>query len=308
MPNISAMPNSAHICLGVCTYQRPQMLLRCLLALRQLAAPEGTRLSIIIVDNEAEPACADLLDGMDGSLHYVHEPRRGIPMARNAILDKAASLSADWIAMLDDDQMVSSVWLTWMWWAAQRCDAAVVYGVVERLLPVPAPRWAFEETPRRRWDMNARWVPTNGVLFRANLADAFGVPLRFDERLALTGGEDRDFFSRAYGVRMVKTPEAISFETVPASRLTFRAQVARVYAEAMVATRQNRGHAKELPRTMLRGVLAIAVSPVAWLFARHAGRKQFLKGTKHMARVAGMVAGLLPGSAMPQLYRTIHGG
>jgi glycosyltransferase involved in cell wall biosynthesis len=36
---------------------------------------------------------------------YVHEPRRGIAQARNAAMAKALEIGADWLAMIDDDEV-----------------------------------------------------------------------------------------------------------------------------------------------------------------------------------------------------------
>lgn len=314
MNNCAAIRNSTHICLGVCTYQRPEMLLRCLLSIRRLKEPPGTRLSVVVVDNEPQPVSGALVDSFSSNgnaqpFHYVHEPRRGIPQARNAVLDKARALGADWIAMLDDDQLVGDDWLFWMWWSAEQTSADVVYGAVERLLPEPLPAWAFEGPPRHRWKYDMQWVPTNGVLFRAGLSDACARPLRFDESLALTGGEDRDFFGRAYDgdAKIIQTPQAVAQEIVPASKLTFRAQISRVYAESVVTTGRDPSNAWKLPRTLIRGTLALASAPIAWLYARRTGRRQLLKGAKHLARVAGMAVALWPWAPTPEIYRTIHG-
>jgi succinoglycan biosynthesis protein ExoM len=297
------------------------MLLQCLSSLKPLKEPEGVHLSIVIVDNEAAPACAALVQSFareNVPFHYVHEPRRGISMARNAILDKAAQIGADWIAMLDDDQVVKSDWLHCMCEAVRLEEADVVQGTAQPGLPDPLPIWAFPKPKRKDWKRNATHAATNGVLFKASLVDRMGAPLRFDERFGLVGGGDRDFFRRAFhaGARIVWTPEAVSTESVPASKLTFRAQITRTYYGAIVAARQDhsyygliptlKGSAVKTMGALVGGLLAILLAPVAALHEERGGRKQLLKGSKRLATAAGIVVGLL-GSVQPQLYRTIHG-
>jgi hypothetical protein len=53
----------------------------------------------------------------------------------------------------------------------------------------------------------------------------------FDERLALTGGEDREFFERfaASGRRIVWADAAIAHESVPVSRVSVRWLLARAF-------------------------------------------------------------------------------
>lgn len=312
----------AHVCLGVPTYQRPQMLSRCLASIRRLEEPDGVRLSIVVVDNEAAPSSAEMVQFLAAGhrpIHYEHEPRRGIAQARNAILDKAAELGADWVAMLDDDQTVEPGWLLAMWNAVRFKSADVARSSVEMALPEPMPKWAFPKRPRRSWAVNLRHVATNGVLFRANLMDVSGAPLRFNERLALTGGEDMDFFTRAVlaGARIVRTPEAIATEFVPASKLTYSAQMWRSYWVAFSNTRRDINYhgalalfaAKpvKLAGAVLRGALALIAAPFAALLGAASGRKQLLKAGKQLATAAGIAAGLT-GVRLPQPYRTIHGG
>lgn len=321
MLNSFPAPSATHICLGICTYQRPEMLLRCLLSVRKLKAPHGTRLSVVVVENEVLALSRTVVlsySGEDSGLfHYVHQPMRGIAQARNAILDKADQLGANWVAMLDDDQAVKPDWLQWMWEAVRLEEADIVQGHTEQELPAQLPRWAFPKPQKKRdWKTDVTHAATNGVLFRNPLSDDFGAPLRFDEQFALTGGEDRDFFSRATwaGYRIVWTPEAVATEFVPASKLTFGAQVARAYSGAVVAAMQDRSYYGFLPAYIAKsikitlwgfhGVLAIASVPFA-VFGG-AGRKQLLTGAKHIARAAGTCVGLC-GAHRPQPYRTIHG-
>lgn len=320
MPNISAMPNSAHICLGVCTYQRPQMLLRCLLTVRRLTEPGGVRLSVLVVDNENNHDVAGLVErfmGIGHAIHYVGEPRRGIAQARNAILDKAAELGATWIAMLDDDQLVSADWLLRMWDAVQQTQADVVYNAVDHELPAPLPVWAFPKVEPRKWTIDAEYAATNGVLFRADLTDIQRRPLRFDEAYALTGGEDLDFFRRAHEgyALIVWTPDAVARETVPASKLTFGAQVHRAFWAEAVSTRQDRGHygfllaaaakSLEVVECVIGGACHTVWAPFAALGGERRGRRHLLRGVERLAQAAGIAGGL--GGVRPEPYRTIHG-
>lgn len=94
------------IALGVCTYKRPVMLRACLDSLTRQVVPSDLSLAIVVVDNEpegdAEHTVSSFTATTDIPVHYVHEPRRGIATARNAILDKASELAADFIAMTDE--------------------------------------------------------------------------------------------------------------------------------------------------------------------------------------------------------------
>jgi succinoglycan biosynthesis protein ExoM len=60
-------------------------------------------------------------------VYYVHEPICGIARARNAALDKATELGADWIAMLDDDEVADPRWLANLM-APEYLDTPVLMG------------------------------------------------------------------------------------------------------------------------------------------------------------------------------------
>jgi succinoglycan biosynthesis protein ExoM len=84
-------------------------------------------LTVIVVDNEAEPNNRAIVDEF-GAI-YVHEPRRGIVNARNAAVEAALRLEADFIAFTDDDCEPSESWLCGMLEAQRLHDADVVRGM-----------------------------------------------------------------------------------------------------------------------------------------------------------------------------------
>jgi len=104
-----------HLVVGICTYARPVLLTACLESLARQSVPAGLAVSIAVVDNEPQPVRRALVSGFADRcpfpVHYVHQPRRGIAPARNAILDRAGELQADWIAMIDDDETAAPDWI-----------------------------------------------------------------------------------------------------------------------------------------------------------------------------------------------------
>lgn len=311
------------ICLGVCTYKRPKMLMKCLASLRQVYPPKGAQLVIVVVDNEASQTIRAVVNSFTESdyrtpILYVSESRRGIAQARNAILDVAATQDAHWIAMVDDDMTVKPDWLEHMMFGT-RIGADVVQCSVDREMPEPLPAWAFPaKKGDHHWDLNRKHAQTCGILFKAGMIDKQGTPLRFNETYALTGGEDRDFFRRAWmaGYRIVKTPDAVATEAVPASKLTLRAQIfSAFWAEAM-NTRQDRllhGFVITLVPRMFRfwrifagSLLNFGLGGVAAIGNRQRGRARLLKAMKQMGKASGIFVGMT-GVARPQPYQTTHG-
>ncbi len=206
-----------------------------------------------------------------------------------------------------------------MWRAKRLTHADVVKSAVQFELPDPLPAWALAERTPPRWKVGIKVTQTGGVLFRANLMGSDGAPLRFNTRLALAGGEDSDFFTRAVlysGARIVLTPEAVAHEYWPASRLTLASQLYRSYWCAHGDTQRDvvyRGFIRTAARKSVKGVgalfkglLALGLAPIAALSGAQSARRKILRAGKSVATAAGIFAGLLRIGA-PQPYRTIHG-
>ena len=214
---------------AVCTRDRPQFLGRCLHSLTALQHGEGVTLRLLVVDNSASPMpsqrVVDLAaDGLAPlSPVLVHEPRVGIPFARNRAFDFADEIGAESVIFLDDDQTAApNLALTLCRvQEEEKCDAVKC-----------EVRWEFE-APQRfkeffyrppatpeplRWPYSSFLVPTNGVLIGRRLWDDLG--LRFNEEFPLTGGTDVDFFARAwdYGVKIIHTSETFATEFCDAAK------------------------------------------------------------------------------------------
>jgi succinoglycan biosynthesis protein ExoM len=319
--------HSAHtmtrICLGICTRQRPILLSQCLASIQDLDIPAQSGLMIVIVDNDETPIARGLVEAFqrenpDLAVFYLHEPRTGIAIARNAILRFARNHLSDWIVMLDDDQRVPHSWLVDMIEAQFKTGADVVKSSVTFHYPDPMPRWAFPKTKPHKWRLDADIATTNGVLFSGALIDPHDFNLRFREVYNLSSGEDRDFFKSAQlaGALIVHTPDAVAYEMLPPSRLTFMAQVQREFHQEWVNAQQDKRFHGALRTTLRKGVKAAhliingsvhsLLSPLSMLLSPRRGRKQLLKGAKRLAKAFGLITGLLT-SARPAPYQTVHG-
>jgi GT2 family glycosyltransferase len=89
----------------ICTRDRPDQLAHCLRSLQTLVTPPQ---EIIVVDNAPSSDATQTLVAQYPQVHYVHEPRPGLSVARNAGLRVA---TGDLIAFTDDDVEVHAHWL-----------------------------------------------------------------------------------------------------------------------------------------------------------------------------------------------------
>lgn len=280
------MTQAVAIAVAVCMFERISIL-DTLGSLAAIEAPPGVRLRIVIADNNVVPISRHIVEQEAARLglevHYVHAPSCNISIARNACLDAA---DAQWLAFVDDDEVMSPDWLRNVW--AQTAEADAVFGPV-RAIYDRCPAWMacgdFHSTgigPRDRPDKGY----CGNVLFRLSPVRAGG--LRFDPALGRIGGEDTDFFRRFYrfGARFAFAPAAAVYEPVPAERASLgwlarrRFRTGQIHAVLTVACRGERARlaALALVKCLLSAVAAILWAPVRTRSAGFALRLSFHAG------------------------------
>ncbi len=209
----------------VATYQRPEGLKRLLVGLNQLTFSyiEHPNIEVIVVDNDVnssvEELCKNFQPNFKWQLKYVTESQRGISYARNKCV-ASASPNADFVAFIDDDEVPEPNWLEELLSVQQMYDADVVGGpVLPRFLTDDVPQWVikgkFFEQQRYPTGYLLKFTSSGNVLIRSQVLKR--MTKIFDERFALTGGEDTHFFMRVYraGYKLVWADEAIVYEYIP---------------------------------------------------------------------------------------------
>jgi GT2 family glycosyltransferase len=276
------------------------MLSRCLASLKAQIIPDGVNLTLIVVDNEAEPNNRAIVEAFAASFPfpavYSHQPDPGIPQARNRALDEALRLKADWIAFLDDDETANPDWLAEMLGAADRYGADIVQGAVLR-------EGLGEKFGKRSEGQRIDRVGTCNVLFSSALLRKHS--FRFDENLRFCGGSDTVFFARAIelGAIAVQTKRAIVTETVPHSKGSYfgQARTARKHAASnarfyIAKHGWWRSALKFTPRA-IGNILAGALLMICTGQARRGGKK-IMAGLGFLGALARIA---------PQPYKRIHG-
>ena len=297
------------------------MLERCLQSLGEQLPPSDVRLSIIIVDNDpaggALNVVTDYVRAALFDVRYIHEPRRGIAIARNAALDASMGAGADWIAFIDDDEWAEPDWIAGLM-APEYRNTPLLLGAIIHESPDRAPFWL---TGRRHAggvkgiEGELRKTGTTGnVRLSAELIRA---GFRFDEGLGFMGGEDNEMFTRARkaGFAIRRTLKAIVTEAAHPERATYMAQMYRAYwcaASDMRRTAIDKGwpgailrKLHTVPLNIAFGVLEIAASPLYSIFGVDAFKRRALAGGKKIAKGFGRAIAIL--GLMPQPYRVIVG-
>lgn len=308
------MTIATRVAVCVATYARPDGLARLLDGLAALRTDACVR--VVVVDNDAAGPSRDACEARSGDfalgLRYVVEPRRGITYARNGSVE-AAGTNVDFIAMLDDDEVPEANWLAALLRAQAKYDADIVTGPVLPCFPVPPSEWVrdgrFFDRPRYETGHELPHAHTHNVLVRRAVFDKTG---RFDDRFALTGGEDLQFFRRAKanGARIVWANDASVEEWIPASRANLGWLLRRTYRNGATLGQVDRDRPDviiALPVRIVRGlgrmVQGVLLMPVA-LLSRRDRQVRLVQALQLIWRGAGMITGALGGRY--EEYRVTH--
>jgi len=231
-----------HVAVCICTYRRPDGLKRLLAGLCQqvfedVASPS---LSIIVTDNECsrtnQAICEAFVRQHGLSIRYLQEKQRGISYARNRCLDNLPA-DADFVAMIDDDEVPEAGWLNHLLYAQERASADIVTGPVLPVFGSDTPAWVKNtgyfttpHHPNRYRDLEP-FPPTATGNVLVCTAVFTTTKLRFDPALALSGSEDKLLFQdlKQRGLSFVWAANANVNQIITAER----AQLGYMLSEAL---------------------------------------------------------------------------
>lgn len=288
----------------VITYRRPFGLRRLLdsLALLQFPRNPGVRPVIAVVDNDPSGSGKEVVDsicpGFPWELRYEVEAGRGIPMARNRSVRLASG--CDFLAFVDDDEVVDRNWLDYLLETASTWNASIVSGRVDPIFEGAVPKWiadgGYYDRPSAAPGMRLKFAATNNVLVRADILR--DIPGPFDERFSITGGSDTCLFTQlqARGHRIIADNRAMAWEWIPESRQSVRWILMRSYRSGNVYARADmaaHGTWRAFSRQLVRSVALIGLGLAATVIGVTRGRTGIVGGLRRVTRGAGGITGLL---------------
>jgi succinoglycan biosynthesis protein ExoM len=311
------MNKSKTIVIGIPTFKRPQGLARLLASIAAQQAPFVPQ--VLVADNEGEQGAGLGVveeirrQGFPFPLTAVAVPERGISQVRNALMKHAFEhLGADALAMVDDDELVEPGWIAALVDMQAQGNFDVVGGTVYPEFETDPPRWSER--------LAIYWRPvhpgggidmihgTTNVLLHRSVHERFPDTF-FDASFALTGGGDKEFFTRLRrkGAVFGYAADAVSHEFFDAGRATKNWALKRAYRIGSGDARIFKKHAPtfgEWAKEMAKFTAALVLSPVlilamAWSPSKH------MRPVLMLARQLGKINGLL--GKPPKVYEIIHG-
>jgi|GEM_PF-6245772 len=294
--------------IAICTYKRPASLAKALGLILDQAASSGTRVRIVVIDNDPLGTAFDTVDVLASrsvergiEVLYQHEPRRGVGYARNRAFTLARA--GEWLLFFDDDQRPSAGWLDAFAAKTRASDEGIWTGPV---IPQPSQAWPSWASDGWAWG-SSRNSHQDGAVRRtcgfgnvlispAVLADEDCiVPAGF----ASGAGEDTvvtlKLSSKGWQIRQLNAARAV--ECVGPERLT-KSWVRRRFFGYGFALSRARRHAYGR-RALLWNLLAaakafaMAIAETARILVARPPAHALVAASSHLSRAGGLIAGNL---------------
>lgn len=301
------------IAVGAITRQRPGMFADLLASFERMQRPDGAEVMFLFAENDTEHRSSGPVDvfraRVDAPVHLELEPRPGIPMGRNRVLDMALAAEADLLTFVDDDELVCEDWLVNLVAGVAARDLDLAGGPVRLIAPegemtgwnTAVLRHLQFRSDRRNRDRAAMVasgtegrmnIYTNNWCLRLDAQRRLGV--RFDESLQHTGGSDTRF-SRdmaAAGARIGWVPDAVVEEPTPQKRLTLGYHYRRARDQATNWVLLN---GKPAGSSLFKGVVRILTAPFLLLTCPVTGRYGVVRAAHKLGMGVGFLRGVMGG-------------
>ena len=300
------------------------MFARMLDSLVRLEQPDDASLHFIFIENDDALHIGDVVADFEKriiqgeTVHSDYEPRLGIPVVRNRILDAASNIGAHYLACIDDDEVADAHWLHALYSEAQSRDLDLVGGAVRMesfdLTDLTVSQKLVYRDLRARQEKSITLSASHhasgddGVVkvFTSNMMCRLDFvcrnQIRFDETLRFSHGEDYDFYLQVKnaGGTTGYAPCALVQEIVHTNRLSpsYQFMLSRNAARASYNIRytRNRKMVKNGGRGFVRSscfvLWKMTLGCGRLLFSCFNGGRTFVRGLKGIAAAIGRAEGM----------------
>lgn len=293
-----AVKSVPHISVCACTYKRPHLLRRLLVALNRQQTGGLFTYSIVVADNDenqsAESTVIDLQSSSTVKIKYSVEPRRNIALARNKALENA---DGDYIALIDDDEIPGPSWLLTLFNECNQYQVDGVLGPVLRHFDQEPPAWFKKSSIYvRRVNPTGQSVDwkearTGNVLMKRSIVAEENGSFRPEFR----AGEDQDFFRRKIedGYKFIWSSDASVSETIPPARWKRSYILRKAMLQGATAALQPSCDTKNIIKSLIAVPLYLLAVPLAILAGHQYFMSLMIKICDHSGKLL-MLIGISP--------------
>jgi succinoglycan biosynthesis protein ExoM len=210
------------VVVAIATRGRPEGCRRVVEAVKRQQVRDGIGLRILVVDNAPQRENLEV----PAEVEVLHEPRAGIPHARNRAVEYVTN-DADVLVFIDDDEEPAHAhWLQRLLDGLEVYDCDMATGPIRSRHDLGSPAWACAHPvfnrPRFTTGTQRPEAYSGNLAIRTDVFRRLG--RWFHPQLSTTGGSDTEFTRRAVreGATIVWVDEAGVVEHVPAHRATLR--------------------------------------------------------------------------------------
>ncbi|SUV02264.1 mycofactocin system glycosyltransferase [Priestia megaterium] len=207
----------------ICTFKRPEYLLRLLHSLLEIYCRE--ELTLILVDNDEAQSAYPVAEKFKGRLNLIYEleQSKGLANARNKCIEKARELNLDYIVFLDDDEIVvNENWLKNLLNTAELYNSEIVTGPVMPLYDEKVKDYikksGFFDSASYVTGESLPHTGTGNTLIKLSILSYKNQV--FSTKFNTSGGEDTSLFLELVkkGFKITWCDTAEVFEYIPLSR------------------------------------------------------------------------------------------
>ena len=289
-----------HISICICTYKRPELLLRLLRELQNQITEQLFTYSIVVVDNDYTQSAKSTFESFKEKskidIEYYNEPEQNIALARNKAVEKA---KGNFIAFIDDDEFPVNTWLLNLYNAYISFKVDGIFGPVKPHFDEKPPEWLVKGKFCERLShktgtiLNSNSCRTGNVLLNKKIFQDRNN--RFGPEFGRTGGEDSQFFHKLIQESRVFIwcDEATVYETVPPERwkksfyLKKFLRIGGLTGEKI--NQEHIGAYKYFIKVIIAFLLSTLALPFSFLFGKHVYMKCLIKAAYFFGCVSGFL-------------------
>jgi GT2 family glycosyltransferase len=286
------------IYIGIITCNRLAGLKNLLTSIMSLKTPEGSSLSVVVVDNDPLGSALEVVKQFNTiDLIYEIETKKGIPYARNKVLNLIPD-NADYLAMVDDDEEVTPSWLEELIKMQKMHNSIAVIGSVYPKFSSEKNDFFVEYFTKNPYQNGEtiKYGTTCNVLFE--WSQFLKSKKTFEVKMRYTGGTDTLLFMKLASEGFISkfATNAVVYEYIPDSRANYDWVKLRAFREGITFVISSNLSGKNIDYSFYLKTLFFSVFVITFFspfyFLSKISPPLFIRGALRFYRRLGVISAI----------------